>query len=1121
MDNGVNGDSAPVASRDVTFSTFAELIGEGGSGASEVVAYENGSFFVTNGENDRIDIFDNPAGTVDGADRTIDLSTLDGYDGVQSVAVKNGVVAAAIARPAEDTTVFGGTDVALSQAGFVALFDANTLALLSTVDVGNLPDQIAFNADGSKLLVAGEGEKNEDSEHDDNPLGTVAIVDTTDPANPSVELLDFTAFNGLEEQARAAGIRIQDGVSFAEDVEPEYTAFAFNDDGAFVSLQENNAIAELSIAESSVVDVFLLGLADFENGSKLDVNDNGVIEIGQFPSLVGFRMPDAIATYEVDGETYIVTANEGDSRGFDEARISDLVEDGLLDPALAQQFRDAGLIDDDPDSDIGIERLEVSSIDGDTDGDGDIDVPHTFSTRSFSIFDEAGNLVFDSGSDFEEFIASIAPERFNDDEGTTDENRSDAKGPEPEAVTVGQIGERFYAFIGLERDSGVIIYDVTDPENAFLVNYIEPRFIDFTPEGEVPRVAPEVIAFIEAGDSLSGSNQIAVSYEETGTTFVYDLGTPAPRVAIADIQGTGHSSPLLGETVRAGGVVTAVDSNGFYLQDASGDGDDATSDAVFVFTFDAPNVAVGDQVVVQGDVSEFFPGGEDSGNLSTTQIGSIDELIVISSGNELPAPVIIGENGRPLPTENIDDDAFTSFDPNEDGIDLFESLESMRVTGDDLVAVAGTNRFGEIFAVTDNGANATGLSTRGTLNISPDDFNPERVQIDEDSGVFSFDFPMVDVGAFLGDVTGVLGYSFGSFEIIPTEDFTSQIVDSTLQPEVSELNGQVTIASYNVLNLDPIVEDINNVDDNDPGEIDDDIGDGRFDAIAGHIVTNLGTPDIIGLQEVQDNTGAEINDGVTAADVTLQTLIDAIVAAGGPAYAFVDNTFIGENTSGGQPGGNIRTAFLYNPESVDLVDSSVTSIAFEDQQTNPDNPFFGARLPLVATFEADGHEITVINNHLSSKGGSAPIFGVEQPFEARQEDVDVNGSLDERQAQAGAIKSFIDEILNDDPDAYIAVTGDFNEFEFVSPVQGIAGEGIENLTLQLDDDERYSFIFQGNSQALDHIMVSDNLAGGAQFDAVHVNSEFAETDARASDHDPLVASLQLDDLVNGDTTPVV
>ncbi|MGF1563245.1 MAG: choice-of-anchor I family protein, partial [Geminicoccaceae bacterium] len=439
MDNGVNGDSAPVASRDVTFSTFAELIGEGGSGASEVVAYENGSFFVTNGENDRIDIFDNPAGTVDGADRTIDLSTLDGYDGVQSVAVKNGVVAAAIARPAEDTTVFGGTDVALSQAGFVALFDANTLALLSTVDVGNLPDQIAFNADGSKLLVAGEGEKNEDSEHDDNPLGTVAIVDTTDPANPSVELLDFTAFNGLEEQARAAGIRIQDGVSFAEDVEPEYTAFAFNDDGAFVSLQENNAIAELSIAESSVVDVFLLGLADFENGSKLDVNDNGVIEIGQFPSLVGFRMPDAIATYEVDGETYIVTANEGDSRGFDEARISDLVEDGLLDPALAQQFRDAGLIDDDPDSDIGIERLEVSSIDGDTDGDGDIDVPHTFSTRSFSIFDEAGNLVFDSGSDFEEFIASIAPERFNDDEGTTDENRSDAKGPEPEAVTVGQI----------------------------------------------------------------------------------------------------------------------------------------------------------------------------------------------------------------------------------------------------------------------------------------------------------------------------------------------------------------------------------------------------------------------------------------------------------------------------------------------------------------------------------------------------------------------------------------------------------------------------------------------------------------------------------------------------------
>ncbi|MEM6716411.1 MAG: endonuclease/exonuclease/phosphatase family protein, partial [Cyanobacteria bacterium P01_C01_bin.147] len=382
----------------------------------------------------------------------------------------------------------------------------------------------------------------------------------------------------------------------------------------------------------------------------------------------------------------------------------------------------------------------------------------------------------------------------------------------------------------------------------------------------------------------------------------------------------------------------------------------------------------------------------------------------------------------------------------------------------------------------------------------------EKIQIDEDSGVFNFDFPDVNVGDRLGDVTGVVSYSFGNFEILPTEDFTSNIQAAGLQPEVSTIVGDedtLTVASYNVLNLDPIVEVQANTNNGEARNVDDDLGDGRFAAIAQQIVNNLNTPDIIGLQEVQDNTGGEIVDDIIAADVTLQTLIDAIVAAGGPEYEFIDNTFITDEASGGQPGGNIRTAFLYNPDRVTVDEASIQTIGGQ----GAGEAFAGARLPLVATFEFNGQDVIVVNNHFSSKGGSAPILGVEQPFDARQEEVNVNGSLDERQRQSQAVQDFVNGLSDD---ANVVVVGDFNEFEFVSPVVDLeTNSGLNNLTNTLPEDERYSFIFQGNSQSLDHILVSDSLLAGAEFDAVHVNAEFAETANRASDHEPLLVALSL------------
>jgi uncharacterized protein len=243
----------------------------------------------------------------------------------------------------------------------------------------------------------------------------------------------------------------------------------------------------------------------------------------------------------------------------------------------------------------------------------------------------------------------------------------------------------------------------------------------------------------------------------------------------------------------------------------------------------------------------------------------------------------------------------------------------MRVSVDNFRVTEGTNGFGEVFGVS---GPATGLSERGTLNISPDDFNPERIQFNFDSGIFAGPAPLVNVGDTIANVTGVMSYAFGNYEILPTQALGA-ITDGGLEAETTTIAAsatQLTIASYNVLNLDP-----NDAD----GDMD--VANGRFDAIARHIVENMGTPDILGLQEIQDNSGSA-NDGTVSASLTLQTLIDAIdqlddgLVNGTSGYAFIDNTFIVDNTSGGQPGANIRTAFLYNTERVDLVDGSVRTI---------------------------------------------------------------------------------------------------------------------------------------------------------------------------------------------------
>lgn len=591
---------------------------------------------------------------------------------------------------------------------------------------------------------------------------------------------------------------------------------------------------------------------------------------------------------------------------------------------------------------------------------------------------------------------------------------------------------------------------------------------------------------------------------------------PEPTPAtIMEIQGATHVSPLDGELIVTSGVVTARAFNGFYLQDPVGDGDDATSDAVFVFTGSFPSVGVGDTVDLVGTVSEFIPGGASTGNLSTTQLSVVD--LTVTGAAPVPAPTIIGLSGRVAPnTVVISDDelpvnlqdgaqaAANIFDPAEDGIDFYESMEAMLVTVEDAQAVSATRRFGrfsaEFFTIPNQGATVDSrfdLTPRGGIFIDADtdgygDLNPERVQIQlSGTPLYPGDMDLqVAVGDLVGDVTGVVGYSFGNFEVNALHEI--DVASAGLEPESTSLKGSknhMTVASYNVLNLSVA---------------------GRGDTaqaakIAAQVVDNMNSPDVIALQEIQDDS-AETNDGTTTAEATLQMLVDAIAAAGGPTYRAFDVAPV-DGTQGGVPGGNIRTAMLYNPDRVDLVDYQALDADLLTMVGADPTAFDGTRVPLIGQFEFDGSPFTVMSVHASSRFGSTPIFGGPQPF--------VQAGEAQREAEMSAINAYVDHRVAADPDAQIVVAGDMNTFEFTDELlEDLPGPepALQNLVPH-DHDRRpsdfYTFIFDGNSQVLDHMFVTSNLLPSAQLDVVHVNVDFPRTfiNTVASDHEPLVATL--------------
>jgi predicted extracellular nuclease len=588
----------------------------------------------------------------------------------------------------------------------------------------------------------------------------------------------------------------------------------------------------------------------------------------------------------------------------------------------------------------------------------------------------------------------------------------------------------------------------------------------------------------------------------TGTPSATPTATPTATpgaLRIHDIQGAAHLSPLVGQTVtNIPGIVTAKASNGFYLQDPSPDSDDATSEGIFVFTSSAPTVNIADAVTVGGTVAEFRAGGSGSTSLTNTEISS-PSIVVQSTSNPLPAPVVIGIGGRIPPMTVIEDDAAGSvetsgvFDPATDGIDFYESLEGMRVQINNPVAVGPTSGFGEIPVLSDDGANASIRTTRGGIVVRATDFNPERVFLDD----VILATPVVNVGDhFSGPVIGVMDYSFGNFKLQITQSLTPVPGGLTKETTSVQAPNQIAVATFNVENLDPTDSPT------------------KFAALASLIVNNLKSPDIITVEEIQDNNGAT-NDAVVDATTTYNTLISAIQAAGGPTYVFRQINPV-DDQDGGEPGGNIRVGFVFRTDrDLAFIDraggcstcaTTVTTggsgvqLSFSPGRIDPTNAAFNSsRKPLAGEFFFHGHKLFLIANHFNSKGGDEPLFGRFQPPTLSSET--------QRTQQAQIVNTFVDSILALDSSAKIVVLGDLNDFQFSNPLNTLKGGVLHALIETLPESERYTYVFEGNSQGLDHILLSDGLfLGFFDYAVVHVNSEFAD---QTSDHDPQVVRLTL------------
>ena len=585
--------------------------------------------------------------------------------------------------------------------------------------------------------------------------------------------------------------------------------------------------------------------------------------------------------------------------------------------------------------------------------------------------------------------------------------------------------------------------------------------------------------------------------------------TPGP-LRIHDIQGTAWVSPDNGQPVtNVPGIVTGLrtsgSSQGYWIQDPDPDSNPATSEGIFVFTGSRPSVQVGDSVLVSGSVKDFYPlaSGDTVSTTSNLSVTEIDNpiAIVLSAGNALPAPIVLGPDTVPdtyapdLGGTNVE---LTTIQPSRSALDFYESLEGMRVEVDSARVIGPSNSFGEQYVETKPDQD---VSFRGGALLTAENAIPSgRLEIVAADG----SNPGVNVGDVLSGATvGPLDYSqFGGYLIAATTLGTVQ--RSGPAPTVAQgaASGQLSVATYNVENLAP----------SDPA--------GKYAALAAGIVTNLASPDIIAVEEVQDNDGAT-DDGVVAADQTITKLEAAITAAGGPAYSSREIDPVNDS-DGGQPGGNIRVVFLFNPARVSFVDAGDPSVnrsvvgtsvikskgkpalTLSPGRIDPANPVWNAsRKPLVGQFTFNGNDVIVIANHFDAKLGDQNQDGRFQP--------PAQSSATQRVGQALVEHNFVNQILAVDKHADVVVVGDLNDYQFspaLSELKSGTSDGsgtpiLTDLITTLPASQQYTYDFEGVSEVLDHILVTSGISGYA-YQVVHLNSEYAN---QVSDHDPQVVDV--------------
>lgn len=563
------------------------------------------------------------------------------------------------------------------------------------------------------------------------------------------------------------------------------------------------------------------------------------------------------------------------------------------------------------------------------------------------------------------------------------------------------------------------------------------------------------------------------------------------KLEIHDIQGCSHSSAYAGKQVNnIAGIVTHKVSNGFMMQSVLPDELDCSSEAIFVFTKDYPGVMIADSVSVNGLVDEFVDGNIEEHNLSQTEIIN-PQYKVLNSDDALPEPIIIDNLAGTIPSAIIENDGLAKFDPGEDGLDFYESLEFMLVEIQKGIVVAPRNSYGEISILSDPMIDSNIVSAQGALLNSKEDANPEKVIVKLPTSFHD----AVNVGdTFDSPIVGVMDYSYGNYKLLAFSPVEFKNTPSEVAP-FDPISGGLTLATYNLNNLSPMDENK------------------KYTEIAKQIVKILQSPDVLVLNEIMDNSGS-VDDGVVAADQTVARLISTIQNAGGPAYSY-SNTNPDNNQDGGIKGGNIRTVLLYREDTGIALEEETPRIngsKYQDGlfsiERNPtligefSSSFNGTRKPRIWLLDKNGRQFFVVGVHLTSQGANSPDWGSQQPPQKPEEL--------QRIEEARLIAHQLIEIRSQDPTTPIFITGDMNDLPWSEAVTALE-EGVFVTTVDSRTPaENYSLIFEGNAEQMDYILVNQNLANNVvQARFMHINSILDQQEA-VSDHDPMIIEFLLD-----------